>query len=144
MNGIIIVNQELGHNVYKLKRFDEEFKKRLVHIDVFVNDGTLSIIKNNKIYINLPKADFVIYLDKDIYLARELEKAGYRLFNKADFIKLCDDKTLTNIALAGHDIRMPKTISGPLFYSPELKEENLFEMYSLSNQIEKDYGKERN
>ena len=136
MNGIIIVNQELGHNVYKLKRFDEEFKKRLVHIDVFVNDGTLSIIKNNKIYINLPKADFVIYLDKDIYLARELEKAGYRLFNKADFIKLCDDKTLTNIALAGHDIRMPKTISGPLFYSPELKEENLAFLDTVISELE--------
>ena len=125
MNGIIIANQEIGHNEYKIKRFKEEFSNLNVELDVFVNNGTLAVIKNNDIVIKLPKADFVIYLDKDIYLARELEKAGYRLFNNADFIKLCDDKMLTNIALANHDIKMPKTIAGPLFYSKDLKEENL-------------------
>ena len=113
MNGIIIVNQTLGHNEYKIKRFKEEFSKRNISLEVFVNDGSLSVIKNNKITINLPKADFVFYLDKDIYLARLLEKAGYRLFNSADFIKLCDDKMLTFIRCANEGIRMPKTISGP-------------------------------
>ena len=125
MNGIIIVNQEIGHNEHKIKRFKQEFSNLGVELEVFVNNGTLAIIKNNDIVINMPKSDFVIYLDKDIYLARELEKAGYRLFNKADFIKLCDDKMLTNIALANCGVRMPKTIAGPLFYSKELKEENL-------------------
>lgn len=125
MNGVIIINQELGHNAYKIKRFKEEFSSLGIDIDVFVNDGTLAIIRNSELEINLPKCDFVIYLDKDIYLARILEKAGYRLFNKADFIKLCDDKALTNIACASRGIKMPDTITGPLFYSPELKEENL-------------------
>lgn len=125
MNGIIIINQELGHNAYKIKRYQEEFSKLGISLDVFVNDGTLAMIKNSELTINLPKCDFVIYLDKDIYLARILEKAGYRLFNKADFIKLCDDKALTNIACASRGIKMPDTITGPLFYSPELKEENL-------------------
>ena len=124
MNGIIIVNQELGHNEYKIKRFKEEFSSLDIHLDVFVNDGTLAIICNSELQINLPKCDFIIYLDKDIYLARILEKAGYRLFNKADFIKLCDDKALTNIECASRGIKMPDTITGPLFYSPELKEEN--------------------
>ena len=124
MNGIIIVNQELGHNTYKIKRYKEEFSKLNISLDVFVNDGTLAMIKDNELTVNLPKCDFVIYLDKDIYLARILEKEGYRLFNKADFIKLCDDKALTNIACASRGIKMPDTITGPLFYSPELKEEN--------------------
>ena len=123
MNGIIIVNQTLGHNEYKIKRFKEEFSKRNISLEVFVNDGSLSVIKNNKITINLPKADFVFYLDKDIYLARLLEKAGYRLFNSADFIKLCDDKMLTFIRCANEGIRMPKTISGPLVYT-DLKPSN--------------------
>ena len=124
MNGIIIINQEIGHNVYKIKRYKEEFSKLGISLDVFVNDGTLAMIKDNELSINLPKCDFIIYLDKDIYLARILEKAGYRLFNKADFIKLCDDKALTNIACASRGIKMPDTITGPLFYSQELKEEN--------------------
>ena len=125
MTGVVITNQELGHNEYKIKRFKEEFSKLGVSLEVYKNDGTLSIIKDNNIVIKLPKYDFVLYLDKDIYLAKELEKAGYRLFNKPDFIKLCDDKNLTNIACANAGIRMPKTITGPLFYSKELKEENL-------------------
>ena len=125
MNGIIITNQEIGHNEYKIKRFKEEFKKLGVTLDVFANDGSLAIIKDNNLQLNLPKCDFVIYLDKDIYLARMIEKQGIRMFDSADFIKLCDDKGLTNISLANKGILMPKTISGPLFYSQELKEENL-------------------
>lgn len=125
MNGVIITNQEIGHNKYKIKRFIEEFSKRGVTLDVLVNNGTLSVIKDNSIYIDIPKNDFVIYLDKDIYLAKELEKNGYRLFNKSDFIKLCDDKMLTSIACSNAGIRMPKTMACPLFYSSELKEENL-------------------
>ena len=49
MNGIIIVNQTIGHNQYKIDRFKAEFSKRGVHLDVFVNDGTLAEIKNNEI-----------------------------------------------------------------------------------------------
>ena len=123
MNGIIIVNQTIGHNQYKIDRLMEESKKFGIDLKVFVNNGTLSVIKNNEIFINLPKCDFVLYFDKDIYLARLLEKAGYRLFNRADFIKLCDDKMLTFIRCANEGIRMPKTLSGPLVYT-DLNESN--------------------
>ena len=136
MRGLIITNQELGHNKYKIQRLKEEFFKQNVSLDVFVNDGTRAVIRDNNLYIRLPHADFVIYLDKDIYLARELEKAGYRLFNKADFIKLCDDKMLTNIACANKGIRMPRTVAGPLFYSERLKKENL----TFLNQVMHDLG----
>lgn len=123
MNGLIIVNQCIGHNQYKIDRFLDEFSKRNISLEVFINNGTLAEIVNGEVVINLPKADFVFYLDKDIYLARLLEKAGYRLFNKADFIKLCDDKMLTFITCANKSIRMPKTIAGPLVYT-DLVEEN--------------------
>ena len=135
MNGLIIVNQTIGHNQYKIDRFKEEFSKRGISLEIFVNDGTLAIIKDNKIKINLPKADFVFYLDKDIYLARLLEKEGYRLFNRADFIKLCDDKMLTFIACANEGINMPKTIAGPLVYT-DLIEEN----YKFLDDVAKEIG----
>lgn len=125
MNGIIITNQDIGHNAYKIRRFTEEGNKLGISLSHYINDGSIAVIKDNNITIKLPKVDFVIYLDKDIYLARILEKKGYRLFNKADFIKMCDDKMLTNIMCADHDIKMPKTIPGPLFYSPKLVESNL-------------------
>lgn len=125
MNGIIITNQDIGHNAYKIRRFTEEGNKLGISLSHYINDGSIAVIKDNNITIKLPKVDFIIYLDKDIYLARILEKKGYRLFNKADFIKMCDDKMLTNIMCADHDIKMPKTIPGPLFYSPKLVESNL-------------------
>lgn len=125
MNGIVITNQEIGHNRYKIERFNEEFTKLGVNITCFVNNGSLMKIEDGKLVINLPKTDFVLYLDKDIYLARALERAGYRLFNKADFIKLCDDKNLTNLYCSNNGIRMPKTVCGPLFYSKKIGNENL-------------------
>ena len=134
MNGIIIVNQSIGHNKYKIKRFIEEFDKKNIRLDVFVNDGTLAIIKDNNVVINLPKADFVFYLDKDIYLARLLEKAGYRLFNRADFIKFCDDKMLTFIGCANEGIKMPKTIAGPLVYT-DLEESNYKFLDNVINEL---------
>lgn len=134
MNGIIIVNQSIGHNQYKIERFIEEFDKKNIKLDVFVNDGTLAIIKDNNVVINLPKADFVFYLDKDIYLARLLEKAGYRLFNRADFIKFCDDKMLTFIGCANEGIKMPKTIAGPLVYT-DLEESNYKFLDNVINEL---------
>ena len=124
MKGLIITNQSIGHNQYKIDRFIPEFKKRGIDVEVFINNGTLAEIKSGNIVINLPKADFVLYLDKDIYLARMLEKAGYRLFNNADFIKLCDDKVLTYIRCANEGIRMIETIAGPLVYVDKLEEKN--------------------
>ena len=117
MHGLIITNQELGHSEYKIIRFKEEFSKLGVSLDVVKNDGTLAEIKDNNIQLNIPKCDFIIYLDKDIYLARILEKAGKRMFNKADFIKLCDDKMLTFIKCADMGIKMPDTFAGPLVYT---------------------------
>ena len=117
MHGLIITNQELGHSEYKIIRFKEEFSKLGVSLDVVKNDGTLAEIKENNIQLNIPKCDFVIYLDKDIYLARILEKSGIPMFNKADFIKLCDDKMLTFIKCADMGIKMPDTFAGPLVYT---------------------------
>ena len=135
MNGIIITNQDIGHNAYKIKRFTEEGNKLGISLSHYINDGSLALIKDNNIEVKLPKADFIIYLDKDIYLARILEKANYRLFNHADFIKMCDDKMLTNIMCANSSIKMPKTIAGPLFYSPKLEEKNLKFLDSVISEL---------
>ncbi len=66
---------------------------------------------------NLPY-DFVLYLDKDRYLASLLEQSGMRLFNSATSIEACDDKMITHIRLANRGISMPRTVSAPLCYVP--------------------------
>lgn len=125
MYGLVIVNQTIGHNDYKINRLVPEFLSLGVKLDIFVNNGTLAKIEGENIVVNLPKADFVIYLDKDIYLARILEKCGYRLFNNADFLKLCDDKMLTLINTSNGGIKMIKTIAAPLVYTDKLTNENM-------------------
>ena len=62
------------------------------------------------------KYDFAVYLDKDKYLSKLLERAGMRLFNSSDAVELCDDKLLTGIALAGV-VPMPRTLPAPLCYT---------------------------
>lgn len=61
------------------------------------------------------KPDFVLFWDKDIRLAKQLESMGIRLFNSAAAIEACDDKSLTHLALSGV-VSMPKTICAPMTY----------------------------
>lgn len=60
---------------------------------------------------NLP--DFVVFWDKDVYLARRLEAVGLRLFNTAQAVETCDNKALTAIALARAGVAAPRTIIAP-------------------------------
>ena len=59
---------------------------------------------------------FVLFWDKDIRLAKSLEKMGILVFNSADAIAICDDKSLTHQALSGV-VPMPKTVCAPMTYS---------------------------
>lgn len=73
---------------------------------------TLSIISEEK---GLP--DFVIFTDKDIYLAKQLEALGIRLFNRAQAIEISDDKIATYQQLAKHQLPIPKTIIAPKIFN---------------------------
>lgn len=65
------------------------------------------------------RPQFVIFWDKDVRLARLLEKLGLRLFNCADSIEICDDKVRTYLELLHQNIRMPKTIIAPKTFRME-------------------------
>ncbi len=57
--------------------------------------------------------DFVLFWDKDVQLAMQLENLGMRVFNSAQSILWCDDKALTYLKLKPHGIPMPRTILAP-------------------------------
>ncbi len=59
------------------------------------------------------KPDFVIFWDKDIYLAKKLEAKGLRLFNGSDAIENCDNKIKMYQILKSNNIRIPKTMIAP-------------------------------
>ncbi len=64
----------------------------------------------------LQTPDFVLFWDKDIYLAQRLEAMGVRVFNSARSIELCDNKILTAQALVQAGVRTPKTLVAPKTY----------------------------
>lgn len=117
--GLCIVNgySSLQGPRHFYERMKEELEKKNVGLSLLKATNFLSEIDGNGIIeILRGMFSFVLFLDKDAYLAAALEGQGYRLFNKAEAIRLSDDKMLTSLALAGHGIRMPKTIGAPLNY----------------------------
>lgn len=61
--------------------------------------------------------DFVLFWDKDIACARNLEVCGLRVFNSSDCIEVCDDKLLTHLALAERGVPSIETIGCPMSFS---------------------------
>ncbi len=63
--------------------------------------------------------DFILFWDKDVRLAAELERIGYRVMNGAEAIADCDDKARTYLKLMHHGIPQPLSICSPLKYYPD-------------------------
>ena len=117
MKGLIVTNAFfLDENLkWHIDKFVNEFNKLNVEMQWLKNDQILTYLNNGKIECGLD-FDFVLYLDKDIHVCRMLEKAGLKVFNSAKAIEVCDDKLKTYIELSNRKIKMPKTVSSPLYY----------------------------
>ena len=88
----------------------------------FEKQGYELSLKYNTDFSNMPaykpvidknEVDFVVFWDKDYYLAKAMENSGVRLFNCAKAIKNCDNKILTSLILSNSGIKTPKTIIAP-------------------------------
>ena len=97
------------------ERIAEELRARGVGAEIVKNGGFPCAVRGGELFL-ARRPDFVVYLDKDKYLARMLEGSGVRLFNRAAAVEACDDKMLTCIALAGSGVRLPDTLPAPLCY----------------------------
>ena len=110
---LVLINAYLQSSAQlsQAARMQEELIKLGVQTDVLRNDGFYAVVGDNKIKTELvEKYDFCVYFDKDKYVSQMLEKAGLRLFNNHEAIRVCDDKMETYIALSG------KNIPGGVFY----------------------------
>jgi len=59
------------------------------------------------------KYDFVLFWDKDVELATQLQQRGLPVFNSPESIRKCDNKALTYLALKDKGFPMPRTILAP-------------------------------
>ncbi len=112
MQGWLIVNSFI-----RSAKFDElyDFLKNAantfgVTLQIKKTNELLCEVSSNFQAFSLP--DFVLFWDKDVYLAKRLEMAGVRVFNSAQAIALCDNKILTALCMKGK-VPMPQTIIAP-------------------------------
>ncbi|WP_106497012.1 ATP-grasp domain-containing protein [Lentibacillus sp. Marseille-P4043] len=116
-NGWIIYNGQLTGTKFLdfAKWLQSAASKQGIKTTIYKNSELFSYLGDNKLTIIgerlLP--DFVIFTDKDIYLAKQLELLGIRVFNCAKTIEISDNKIATYQILAQHHLPIPKTIIAP-------------------------------
>lgn len=108
--GWLVVNgflqTEKFNTLYELL-LDEATRRGVELIEKYADELVLPV---GEAWTALP--DFVLFWDKDISLARRLEKF-VPVFNGARAIELCDNKILTAEALASAGVKTPKTVIAP-------------------------------
>lgn len=133
------MNTEKFKNLYQM--LSDAFNKRGVSLEIkTAPDISLEVGKRID-----DKPDFVIFWDKDIYLAQRLEQQGFKLFNSARAVELCDNKILMYQELVKNNIRIPRTFIAPktfegLNYSKRDFVNNVIKEIGLPLVIKEAYG----
>lgn len=117
MRAMVLVNAYIRSEgmIRQAERVAEELRLLGVDAEIVKNGSVLTQIRENAV-ADTQNYDFCVYLDKDKYLSRALERCGLRLFNCASAVEACDDKMLTALALAGCGVHLPDTVAAPLCY----------------------------
>ena len=118
MHGLLIVNGFVREESFLALRdaLCAAAEAHAISLDVRANDALLFDASSGTPLFDAPEYDFAILWDKDKYLGLQLEARGMRVFNNVRALALCDDKALTHIALARHNIPMPRTVLVPRTY----------------------------
>ena len=88
-----------------------------IPIEVFTNSDLIAPIGDtDSLAKKLGDVDFIVFWDKDIRLAKNLEVCGYPVINCSEAIRICDDKSLTHLILAEYGIPSIRTIASPMAF----------------------------
>lgn len=109
MKAILVVNHFLRSK--KFSELHNHLKATAAKMDI-----DLKVNTNLELACKKAEGDFVLFWDKDVNLARRLERQGFAVFNSADSIEKCDDKARTYIELDGV-VPQPESMIAPLMFS---------------------------
>ncbi|MFC2948489.1 ATP-grasp domain-containing protein [Virgibacillus sediminis] len=131
LQGWIIYNGNLPGNKFLdfAEWMHDAASRKQSKTKIFKNNELLSQLDTSNLDLlklsesNLP--DYVVFADKDIYLARQLELLGVRVFNSAEAIERSDDKIASYQRLASQNLPIPKTIISPKIFSSGTIEEEI-------------------
>lgn len=100
---------------------------------IYRNDEIMTLIANNLIVNGkqVQRPDYVIFTDKDIYLAKQLEILHIPVFNCSATIEISDDKIKTYQALKFANIPIPETIVAPKTYGLPIHLDNSYIKYVM-------------
>ncbi|WP_188453503.1 ATP-grasp domain-containing protein [Virgibacillus oceani] len=136
INGWIVYNGHLPGT--KFADFAEWLQcaafKQNIDIKLYKNNELLAYLGNDNHALlgdQLSLPDFVIFTDKDIYLARQLESLGIRVFNSSKAIEVSDDKIATYQALAEQHLPIPKTIIAPKIFPSTTVIDHTFTQHAI-------------
>ena len=81
----------------------------------------LDIVTNDRLPLMVDTSermdtDFVLFWDKDMRAAMLLERTGSPVFNSSECIRICDDKSLTHIALSKNNVPSIPTMISPMTF----------------------------
>ena len=114
MKGALVVNNFLATEKFRdiYARLENAFSEREVSLSLYTNSSLCHIHGEDIPFREKP--DFVLFWDKDVSLARAIEKKGILCINSADAIEKCDDKAKMHLALG--DLPCPKTVIAPMTF----------------------------
>ncbi|CDO01734.1 Alpha-aminoadipate--LysW ligase LysX [Oceanobacillus picturae] len=119
LHGWIVYNGSLKGNKFLdfAEWIQEAALKQGSSTTIYKNNELLVSLQTNNIKIlsdNSPSLpDYVVFADKDIYLAKQLELLGIPVFNRSSAIEVSDDKIATFQQLSQYNIPLPATIVAP-------------------------------
>ncbi len=112
MKGILVVNgflkQEKYYEIYNMLKVSAENKG--VSLEIIPSTKLVRLAIDN--FSAISDVDFALFWDKDVYLAKLLERANIKVFNSAKAVEKCDNKILTYLSCLGK-LKMPKTVIAP-------------------------------
>ena len=81
----------------------------------------LDIVTNDRLPLMVDTSermdtDFILFWDKDVRAAMLLERTGSPVFNSSECIRICDDKSLTHIALSKNNVPSIPTMISPMTF----------------------------
>jgi len=130
LKGLIVINAyPNGEKFYtQARRIAQELQGLGCPTDVKRNGEVFALLneRGDVAHSLQDEYAFIVYLDKDKYLGQALESCGYRLFNSAKAVEICDDKLRTYFALQGAGVRLAESIPAPLCYTPNAKADETF------------------
>ena len=119
MRGATVINGYLNTPKFRepAQMLAEAGSRKGIEIETIMNtDLSVPIGDADAFAKKLGDVDFILFWDKDYKLAKNLEVCGYPVLNCSECIRICDDKSLTHLALAEYGIPSIRTVMGPMSF----------------------------